>query len=325
VNGLFGAYGSGKTWAALVTAAGELAAGNVVVYVDFEDDEVGIVGRLLGLGVDPEAIKRGLRYVHPDAAPTDDEYRALLKLAKTASLVVVDSVGEWLGLAGVEGNSDAQVAEWTQRYVKRLAREGAAVLLLDHMPHDDRNERHVMRAIGSQRKMAAVTGAAFRVAEVEPPGRGRRGVVQLVAAKDRHGHWGRRLPAADLVLDATGEGEGVAAELRPPRAIVTPETDDLLLALHRAGETGLTDEEAATALVGTGWRPRTFTEQTTAAALDLAARRAARREMQRFVAAALATYQPPTRGGPGGGAAPGRWRITAVGRARAGHPEEAEE
>ncbi len=41
----------GKTWLALAAAQHELHNGNAVIYLDFEDDEGGVVGRLLALGV----------------------------------------------------------------------------------------------------------------------------------------------------------------------------------------------------------------------------------------------------------------------------------
>jgi hypothetical protein len=111
----------GKTWVALAAAEEELRRGNVVVYVDFEDDETGIVGRLLDLGAAPEAVKARFRYVHPDGPPSDDEYKTLLRLVEgegedqeaRVSLVVVDSVGEWTGLQGVDGDRDTQVADWS--------------------------------------------------------------------------------------------------------------------------------------------------------------------------------------------------------------------
>src|SRR5215210_4329416 len=47
----------GKTWLALSAVCDELAAGNHVVFIDFEDDAGGIVGRLLTLAAKEEAIR----------------------------------------------------------------------------------------------------------------------------------------------------------------------------------------------------------------------------------------------------------------------------
>lgn len=52
---------AGKTWLALQAAKGELAAGNAVVYIDFEDDEAGVVGRLIRPGSRPRTHQGAVR------------------------------------------------------------------------------------------------------------------------------------------------------------------------------------------------------------------------------------------------------------------------
>lgn len=47
----------GKTWLALGAVFDEIKAGNHCLCIDFEDDEDGIVGRLLTLALPPEAIR----------------------------------------------------------------------------------------------------------------------------------------------------------------------------------------------------------------------------------------------------------------------------
>jgi AAA domain len=306
INGLFGGYGSGKSWVALVTAREELSRGKAVVFVDFEDDEIGIVGRLLDLGVAPESIRERFFYVHPDAAPTDEEYRGLLELIEIsgATLIVVDSVGEWCGLAGVDTNKDDQIAAWAQRYIKRMVRRGAGVVLLDHVPHEERSGSPVLRTIGSQRKMAAITGSSFRVVEVEPYGRGHRGIGKLITSKDRHGHWVRGEKAADLVLDATCDS--LLAELRPPRAGADPAMDELLVAVYAAGDDGITASQAADRLLEV--KGDTVVDH----AARLAAERTARNRLGRLDG--LVTHVTGRRGGVGGGARPDHWVITEHGQ-----------
>ena len=52
---------AGKTWLALVIARDVLEAGGIVVYLDYEDDESAIVGRLLSMGVSRQAIAKRIR------------------------------------------------------------------------------------------------------------------------------------------------------------------------------------------------------------------------------------------------------------------------
>ncbi len=46
----------------------ELRRGNAAVFVDFEDDEGGVVGRLLAMGAKPEAIRGPIRLPAPGGA-----------------------------------------------------------------------------------------------------------------------------------------------------------------------------------------------------------------------------------------------------------------
>ena len=56
----------GKTWFALAACIAEMDAGCHVVYIDFEDDQGSVVGRLLTLGVNPEVIAELFHYIRPD-------------------------------------------------------------------------------------------------------------------------------------------------------------------------------------------------------------------------------------------------------------------
>ncbi|OBJ09669.1 AAA family ATPase [Mycobacterium sp. 1465703.0] len=56
---------AGKTWLAISTAYHELRQGNSVLYIDFEDDENGIVGRLLTFHTPHEWIRERFHYKRP--------------------------------------------------------------------------------------------------------------------------------------------------------------------------------------------------------------------------------------------------------------------
>lgn len=204
VNGLFGASGDGKTWVALAMAAQELAEGRHVVWVDLEDEARATVGRLLDLGVDPGAIEGCFHYLRPDEAfgPAAGRHLVELIAAVAPTLVVVDSTGEAMALDGVHPNDDDEVATWIRRVPRPLADLGPGVVLIDHTAKDPPNK---LFAIGSQRKRAAISGAAYLVEAIptKEMGSGRVGRVRLTTAKDRHGTHVRMGHPAEFVLDST--------------------------------------------------------------------------------------------------------------------------
>ena len=102
-----------------------------------------------------------------------------------------------MGLLDLSINSNDDTARFFERLVRPLTREGAAVLLLDHVTKDAASRgRH---AIGAQHKLAAIDGACYSLERVAPFGHGRSGSSRLVLQKDRPG-WVARTP-----LQATKE------------------------------------------------------------------------------------------------------------------------
>jgi hypothetical protein len=216
VNGLFGESGDGKTLVAQFTAGEVLARGGNVIYLDFEDNAEGAVGRLLDLGADPAQILSGFHYVSPDEPfgfVAQGQMTDLVGDVRPA-LIVIDSTGESMALDGVKPNDDDAVARWSRRLPLSLARLGPCVLTVDHVTKS--REARGLYAIGSQRKRAAITGAAYLVESVIELGQGRRGIAKLTTAKDRCGNRVRGRVAAEFVLDATGAPYDVS--LRPPIA-----------------------------------------------------------------------------------------------------------
>jgi len=216
INALWGESGSGKTWAGLIACQQELDAGNAVLFLDFEDNEQGTVSRLLALGVKPTTIVDAFIYFRPELACTDDELSHLAALieAHDITTVVIDSTGESMALQGLRDRDD-EVSLWFRTLPGRLARLGPAVIVLDHVTKD--RETRGLYAIGSQRKRAAISGAAYMVDAVKAFGRGRLGIAKLTVAKDRHGTYAQGTKVAELVIDATVEST-IFAELRPVEA-----------------------------------------------------------------------------------------------------------
>ena len=188
-----------KTWAALLCVAQVLGQGGRVLWVDFEDDDRGIVSRLLSLSVPKYAIATMFTYVRPDeplcnrhgvATAGNVAFGAVLE--DDYDLAVVDGVTEAMTTEGLDLMSNADIATWSRRVPKRIATEtGAAVIVIDHVTKS--TEGRGRFAIGGQHKLAGLTGAAYtfdvlkrlsRAVGGEPVS----GSVKSTVTKDRPGH-----------------------------------------------------------------------------------------------------------------------------------------
>jgi hypothetical protein len=178
---------AGKTWFQLGVSASELAAGHGVVYIDFEDDEGGIVGRLLALGVRPDIIRDLFAYIRPES-PIDDVGRGDLGQALgdlRPSLVTLDGVTEGMALHGLDPLKNHEVAAFGRQVVRPITECGAAVSSLDHVVKDPENRGRY--ALGAGHKLAGLNGAAYALENREPFGVGRTGRSGLYVNKDRPG------------------------------------------------------------------------------------------------------------------------------------------
>jgi hypothetical protein len=112
---------AGKTWLLCQVTADELDDGGRVLYIDFEDDEQEIIGRLLTLGAKPDQLgdMSRFRYVRPaeQIATSDDAYKKiygrLLDFGQDQgpTLVVLDGVTEGYGMHGWSIDSKRRLAE----------------------------------------------------------------------------------------------------------------------------------------------------------------------------------------------------------------------
>jgi AAA domain-containing protein len=106
-----------------------LREGGDVLYLDFEDDENGVVARLRALGVEVETIAAHLVYLRPDEALHDRRGNATPAAADFAEVVatrdyrlaVIDGVTEAMTTEGLELIDNADVARWIRMLPKRLA------------------------------------------------------------------------------------------------------------------------------------------------------------------------------------------------------------
>lgn len=217
VHSFSGESESGKTWVVLAAVAEVLRRGDYVVYCDFEDTPASVVGRLLALGVDPTALLTRFSYIQPEGPLGEREAWDLHVACIAAQFVVFDGVTEALALHGYDPNSNADIAAWLNDVPRRPAREGAAVVLIDHVVKD--KEARGRFAIGAQHKLSGVD-AAYGVKVIEPFGRGRNGKLKVTVHKDRPGYvrgFARDGCVALVNLESREDGS-VAVALRPPDA-----------------------------------------------------------------------------------------------------------
>lgn len=184
-HAVIGETESGKSWFALACVAAELAGGNTVVYVHFEESDPGsTVERLRLIGVDPAALSARLRFVAP-ARPVRAEWLSRL-LTPSPSLVVHDGVNEGMSLHGAETKAVEGLSLFRRRLVTPFVRAGAAVLSCDHMPIGADGTRR--DAYGSVHKGNVIDGSRILLESKAPMGRKLRGVSFVSVTKDRPGH-----------------------------------------------------------------------------------------------------------------------------------------
>ena len=187
VNHVFGDPESGKTWVCLAAAADELRTGRTVAVIDLDHNGPdATVARLVQLGAPVEALRSldRFRYIEPDDLP---ELRATVGNLTTrpAGVVVVDSLGELLPMAGASSNDADDFTRVHSNFLKPLAKEGACVLVIDHLAKG--SESRAMGASGTAAKGRAVGGLSVRVTIKEQFAPSRGGSCTLAIKKDRHG------------------------------------------------------------------------------------------------------------------------------------------
>lgn len=215
VNDIHGEPGTGKSLIAQTACAQELKAGRHVIYLDYEDRARNIVRRLLLLGVPANAIMERFHYVNPQASNNNPASRQgweqTLQYASTASLCVVDGVTASLTFSGCESNDSDDVVAWFNSLPRRIARMGAAVVLVDHVVKTKDNRGRY--ASGSMQKLAQIDGISYSVTVEKPLGKGLKGVIVMRSGKDRIGDieekcapgWseGHLREAARVTIDST--------------------------------------------------------------------------------------------------------------------------
>lgn len=224
INALWGESGSAKSWMAQYAAAQVLTDpdAGAVLYIDHEDTDRGQFERFTALGVDPATIVDRLIHIAPEqrwnaAAATHLEQ---LIADRDVTLAVIDSTGEAMAADGAKPNDDDDTARWHRELPRFLTTRGVTVVLIDHIPKSTEGPK--LFAIGSQRKRAAIGGAAYMVDAVVSPAKGKDGQVKITCAKDRHGTFPRGQIVADVTMTSSHDGRRVRMTVAPHEKVQRP-------------------------------------------------------------------------------------------------------
>lgn len=186
-----GETGSMKTWEALVVCAQEIRKGNAALFIDLEDDIITAVDRLKALGLLTDEIVDGFLYYQPSGAFDEvagEHIDVILGTwsERTATVAVIDSMTEAMMLHGLDPDKGTNVSEFYAGLPRYLTtRHELGVIMIDHVTKAKKGRGRW--AIGSERKVSGLTGAAYGFELVTEFGDGMTGKVRVLLSKDRAG------------------------------------------------------------------------------------------------------------------------------------------
>jgi hypothetical protein len=202
INSIFGDSGGGKTLFLLHLMKEVIIKGHDCVLIDYEDSAAATCARLKDLGVPPAMILKHFLYFQPEEKWSPPAKKAVQESlsGRDVMFAIIDSTGEGMAIDGVNPNSDDDVARWFRGTARCLAKTGAAVVLVDHVPKKQQNGRNTDFATGSHRKRAAINGAAYLLEVVSAPSRTTVGRLKLKTQKCRYGHRKHGTLACEIVI-----------------------------------------------------------------------------------------------------------------------------
>jgi hypothetical protein len=254
LHSLAGPPDSGKTTIALRAALDLLVQGETVVILDEEGGREVVTEKLLDLGasltnLDPER----LIYSEFPTRTWDEHDRAGLweLLGRVQpTLVLADSAGAFLAVAGQNENWAEHTIPFYKLLLAAARDHNTAVVVVDHVPKSDTGGRY---ARGSGSKLQ-ITDVAYMVEAIRPFSRHQDGLLRLTASKDRRGHLHRHheikviaegglmaleITAAADPTDLAGLSPAATKVLEALRALGSPATNrqivDQIVAKHGHG------------------------------------------------------------------------------------------
>lgn len=229
LNLLYGGPGTGKTWVALAAATQHMHTGGRAGLIDLEDHPGKIVRRLRALNATDGQILDQFAYIRPQSLDITEVLESMRQLAEAGhDLIIIDSFGELLSLAGLDENSNPDVTRAVQHLLRPITRLGISLLLIDHTTKSADETRGY--SIGAQRKKAMIDGASWELTTTVPYSRTTAGTISIRCAKDRNGWYAPREHAADVQLAPSGDPDGT--DYRLNITIETPTSRPLPDAPH---------------------------------------------------------------------------------------------
>jgi hypothetical protein len=236
VNVVFGDPEAGKTWIGYAAVAQALKDELRACIFDLDHNGAAeIISRLLLLGAPPSMLRDPERFRLYEPEDKSD-LMAMIEEAKAwrPAVAIVDSVGEILPLLGLSSNSPDDYTNADRATLTALARRGAAVIAIDHLPKDE-DARHRGQT-GTLAKKRTVNGVSLRATCVETFRPGYGGAASLTIHKDRPGGLravcppgrgvGAQQPAGRFVLQANPDGTADWWVTAPHAGDTTDDADD---------------------------------------------------------------------------------------------------
>lgn len=199
-NSISGESESGKSLLALVAAREVIERGGRVLWLDYEDTRRRFTSRLDSMSV-PRELWSSIDYINPAHALWNRKINAstgahadfVELLARGGyELAVIDTMTGAMSVEGLDPNIGTEVEAIQRELMGRIVKDtGAAVLVLDHVTKSsDGRGRY---AIGSERKLSGITGAAYAIEVTKPWSRALggapiHGTALLKITKDRPGY-----------------------------------------------------------------------------------------------------------------------------------------
>lgn len=253
VNSLFGSDSVGKSLVLTQIAIDEVGKGGKVIWIDCEEpDQRPMVNRwqaMLGNGkaLEPRVAAQFAEFEFFSFATgiSADQINRLVEEAEDATMVVIDSVGEYLASRGGDENVDRDIASMVFQLLARpLAAMGPAVVLVDHVTKENNFGRS---AAGSKRKRAGVTGAAFNLslpAEDAAWSRDKPGYAVITCVKDKNGAHTKGQVSGYVEVIPLAEGNPLIVNIanhEPAIAVMIDSANPILQALEQMRDSGTFD------------------------------------------------------------------------------------
>ena len=219
LNWIYGLPAGGKSFVGLIVASESVLRDGRVMFLDYEDNKKTFQQRAAILGLNPKDHADSFRYIHgglADSPLATAQAKEWLEKAddREMSLVVIDAA-ESSGCPS-DGSS---VNEWLAKVVTPWEQLGVTVIVIDHIPKQ--KEGRPDGPIGSQRKLAAITGIGLKLSGI-CWSKKKDGRLVLTCEKDRTGNYAK----GEKVAAITGEWDTSGPERVFGYRIVNPAQGD---------------------------------------------------------------------------------------------------